>query len=117
MSLELAASGESTSDLKRHQWLFDVVTVNTEKIKQLSTPPGLLDHPFLVGLLQGEEQQVPIATKAVHWQQYHTNRDSLAPIHELIHRLESQGVISKAHPPCKGPICPVQKSGGDWRLA
>lgn len=85
-------------DLKGYQWLLGVATVNTEKIKQLSTPPGLLEHPFLVGLLQGEEQQLPIATETVHWQQYRTNRDSLAPIHELIHQLESQGVISRTHP-------------------
>lgn len=90
--------------LKGYQWLLGVATVNTEKIKQLSTPPGLLEHPFLVGLLQGEEQQLPIATETAHWQQYHTNRDSLAPIHELIHQLESQGASSKPRSPCNSPI-------------
>lgn len=104
-------------DLKGYQWIFGVATVNTEKIKQLSTPSGLLEHPFLRGLLQGEGQLVPVATKAVHWQQYRTNRDSLAPIHELHHRLQSQGVISKTHSPCNTPLWPVQKSDGEWRLA
>ncbi|RMC06554.1 hypothetical protein DUI87_15991 [Hirundo rustica rustica] len=104
-------------DLKGYQWLFGVATVNTEKIKQLSTPPGLLEHPFLTGLLQGEEQLVPIATKTVHQQQYHTNRDAPSPLHELIHQLESQGVISKTHSPCNSPTWPVQNSDGEWRLS
>lgn len=56
------------------------------------------------GMLQGEEQQLPIATETVHWQQYRTNRDSLAPIHELIHQLESQGASSKPRSPCNTPI-------------
>ncbi|KAK4807090.1 hypothetical protein QYF61_018431 [Mycteria americana] len=38
-------------------------TVNTEKIKQLSTLPGLSEDPSVVGLLRVEEQQVPIATR------------------------------------------------------
>lgn len=104
-------------NLEGYQWIFDVATVNTEKIKQLSTAPGLLEHPFLIGLLQGEEQLVPVATKTVHQQHYRTNQDSLAPIHELIHQLQSQGVISKAHSPCNNPLWPVQKSDGEWRLA
>ncbi|GAB0177290.1 hypothetical protein GRJ2_000194200 [Grus japonensis] len=103
-------------DPKGYQWAFGVAIVNTEKIKQLSTLPGLLEDPFVVGLLRVEEQQVPIATRTVHRQQYCTNRDSLAPIHELIHQLESQGVISKTHSPFNSPIWPVQKSDGGWRL-
>ncbi|GAB0185848.1 hypothetical protein GRJ2_001050100 [Grus japonensis] len=91
-------------------------TVNTEKIKQLSTLPGLLEDTFVVGLLQAEEQQVPVATRTVHQWQYRTNRDSLAPICELIHQLENQGVISKTHSPFNSPIWPVQKSDGGWRL-
>ena len=90
--------------------------MNTEKIKQLSTLPGLSEDPFVVGLLRVEEQQVPIATRTVHRRQYRTNRDSLALIHELIHQLESQGVISKTHSPFNSPIWPVQKSDGAWRL-
>ncbi|GAB0190200.1 hypothetical protein GRJ2_001485300 [Grus japonensis] len=103
-------------DPKGYRWAFGVATVNAEKIKQLSTLSGLSEDPFVVGLLQVEEQQVPIATRTVHWRQYHTNRDSLAPIHELIHQLENQGVISKTHSPFNSPIWPVQKSDGGWRL-
>ena len=40
-------------------------------------------------LLQVEEQQVLIATMTVDWWQCRTNRDSLVPIRELIHQLES----------------------------
>ncbi|XP_010561942.1 PREDICTED: uncharacterized protein LOC104829417 [Haliaeetus leucocephalus] len=100
-------------DPKEYQWAFGVAT---EKIKQLSTLPGLSEDPFIVGLLQVEEQQVPIATRTVHRRQYRTNRDSLAPIHELIHHLESQGVISKTRSPFNSPIWPAQKSDGGWRL-
>ena len=104
-------------DPKGYPWAFGVATVNTEKIKQLSsTLPGLSEDPFVVGLLRVEEQQVPVATRTVHRRQYRTNRDSLAPIHELIHQLESQGVISKTHSPFNSPIWPVQKSDGAWRL-
>ncbi|GAB0207154.1 hypothetical protein GRJ2_003181000 [Grus japonensis] len=103
-------------DPKGYQWAFGVATVNTEKIKQLSTLSGLSEDPFVVGLLQVKEQQVPIATRTVHRRQYRTNRDSLAPIHELIHQLENQGVISKTHSPFHSPIWPVQKSDGGWRL-
>ncbi|KAK4806213.1 hypothetical protein QYF61_001136 [Mycteria americana] len=103
-------------DPKGYRWAFGVATVNTEKIKQLSTLPGLSEDPSVMGLLQVEEQQVPIATMMVHQQQYRTNRDSLVPIHELIHQLESQGVISKTQSPFKSPIWPMQKSNGEWRL-
>ncbi|GAB0208544.1 hypothetical protein GRJ2_003320100 [Grus japonensis] len=103
-------------DPKGYRWAFGVATVNTEKIKQLSTLSGLSEDPFVLGLLQVEEQQVPIATRTVHRRQYRTNRDSLAPIRELIHHLESQGVISKTHSPFNSPIWPVQKSDGGWRL-
>ncbi|GAB0177148.1 hypothetical protein GRJ2_000180000 [Grus japonensis] len=102
-------------DTKGYQWAFGVATVNTEKIKQLSTLSGLSEDPF-VRLLQVQEQQVPIATRTVHQWQYRTNRDSLAPIHELIHQLENQRVVSKTHSPFNSPIWPVQKSDGGWRL-
>ncbi|GAB0209667.1 hypothetical protein GRJ2_003432400 [Grus japonensis] len=59
---------------------------------------------------------MPIATTTVHRQQYHTNRDSLIPIHKLIHQLEGQGVISRTHSPFNSPIWPVRKSNGEWRL-
>ncbi|GAB0206789.1 hypothetical protein GRJ2_003205300 [Grus japonensis] len=52
----------------------------------------------------------------VHWRQYPTNRDSLIPIHKLIHQLESQGVISRTPSPFNSPIWPVRKSNGEWRL-
>ncbi|KAK4806485.1 hypothetical protein QYF61_013978 [Mycteria americana] len=87
-----------------------------EEIKQLSTLPDLSEGPSVVGLLRVEEQQVPIATTTVHRRQYHTNRDSLIPIHELIRQLESQGVISKTRSPFNSPIWPVRKSNGEWRL-
>lgn len=99
-------------DPKGYQWVFGVATVNTEKIKQLCTLPGLSEDPFIVGLLRVEEQQMPTATRTVHWRQYCINRGSLAPIHELIHQLESQGVISKTCSPFNSPIWSVQKSDG-----
>ena len=74
------------------------------------------DSPSAVGLLEVEEQQVPIATTTVHRRQYCTNRNSLIPIHKLIHQLESQGVISKTRSPFNSPIWPVRKSNGEWRL-
>ncbi|KAF4796455.1 hypothetical protein TURU_083952 [Turdus rufiventris] len=74
------------------------------------------DNPSAVGLLRAEKQQVPIATATVHRLQYHTGRDSVIPIHEMIRKLESQGVVSKARSPFNSPIWPVCKSSGEWRL-
>ncbi|GAB0210190.1 hypothetical protein GRJ2_003484800 [Grus japonensis] len=74
------------------------------------------EDPSVVGLLRVEEQQVPTTTTTVHRQQYHTNRDSLVPIHKLIHQLEGQGVISRTHSPFNSPRWPVRKSNGEWRL-
>ncbi|KAK4815961.1 hypothetical protein QYF61_010455 [Mycteria americana] len=68
----------------------------TEEMKQLSTLPGLLEDPSVVGLLGVEQQQVPVATTTVHWQQYR--------------------VISKTCSPFNSPIWPVQKSNGGWTL-
>ncbi|RMC16677.1 hypothetical protein DUI87_06616 [Hirundo rustica rustica] len=34
----------------------------------------------------------------------------------MIRKLESQGVVSKAHSPFNSPIWPVHKSSGEWRL-
>ncbi|KAK4811038.1 hypothetical protein QYF61_015742 [Mycteria americana] len=103
-------------DPKGYRWAFGIAALETEEIKQLSTLPGLSEDPSVVGLLRVEEQQVPIATITVHRRQYRTNRDSLIPIHKLIHYLESQGVISKTRSPFNSPIWPVQKSNGEWRL-
>ncbi|KAK4826744.1 hypothetical protein QYF61_010997 [Mycteria americana] len=57
------------------------------------------------------EQQVPIATRTAHWWQYHTNQDSLAIIHELIHQLQSQRVISKTCSPFNSPRLTVDYCG------
>ncbi|XP_010568992.1 PREDICTED: uncharacterized protein LOC104833793 [Haliaeetus leucocephalus] len=114
VSIVAVEAQESNQRSSRHRRT-ETTSLDSE-IKQLSTLPGLSEDPFIVGLLQVEEQQVPIATRTVHRQQYQTNRDSLAPIHELIHHLESQGVISKTHSPFNSPIWPVQKSDGGWRL-
>ncbi|KAK4820379.1 hypothetical protein QYF61_025455 [Mycteria americana] len=103
-------------DPKGYQWAFGIAALETEEIKQVSNLPSLSEDPSVVGLLRVKAQQVPIATTTVHWWQCHTNRDSLISIHKLIRQLESQGVISKTHPPFKSPIWPVQKSNGEWRL-
>ncbi|RMB88082.1 hypothetical protein DUI87_35539 [Hirundo rustica rustica] len=44
------------------------------------------------------------------------SRNSVIPIHEMIRKLESQGVVSKVRPPFSSPIWPVHKSSGEWRL-
>ncbi|KAK4807120.1 hypothetical protein QYF61_018461 [Mycteria americana] len=103
-------------DPKGYRWAFGIAALETEEIKQLSALPGLSEDPSVVGLLRVKEQQVPIATTMMHRRQYRSNRDSLIPIHELIRRLESQGVISKTCSPFNSPIWPVRKSNGEWRL-
>ncbi|KAK4820989.1 hypothetical protein QYF61_009455 [Mycteria americana] len=103
-------------DPKGYRWAFGTAALETEEIKQLSTLPSLSEDPSVVGLLRVEEQQVPTATTMVHQRQYHTNQDSLIPIHELILQLESQGVISKTRSAFNRPIWPVRKSNGEWRL-
>ncbi|GAB0204503.1 hypothetical protein GRJ2_002915900 [Grus japonensis] len=102
-------------DPKGYRWAFGIAALEKEEIKQLSTLSDLSEDPSIVGLLRVEEQQVPIATTTVHRWQYHTNRDSLIPIHKLICQLESQGVISRTCSPFNSPIWPVQKSNGEWR--
>ncbi|OPJ85856.1 hypothetical protein AV530_007144 [Patagioenas fasciata monilis] len=52
----------------------------------------------------------------VHRRQYRTDRHSLIPVHNLIHQLESQGMISKTHSPFNSPIWSVRKPSGEWRL-
>ncbi|KAK4810453.1 LOW QUALITY PROTEIN: hypothetical protein QYF61_004233, partial [Mycteria americana] len=103
-------------DPKGYRWAFGIAALEMEEIKQLSTLPGLSEDPSVVRMLRVKEQQVPIATTTVHRRQHRTNRDSLIPIHELIRRLESQGVIGKTRPPFNSPIWPVRKSNGEWRL-
>ncbi|RMC00711.1 hypothetical protein DUI87_22738 [Hirundo rustica rustica] len=105
-------------DPKGYRWAFGIAAVETEDIRQLSTLPGLSDDSCAVGLLIVEEQQVPIATTTVQKRrQYRTDRDSVIPIHEMIRKLESQGVVSKARSPFNSPIWPVHNSSGEWRLA
>ncbi|GAB0195128.1 hypothetical protein GRJ2_001978100 [Grus japonensis] len=103
-------------DPKGYWWAFGIAALEAEEIEPLSSLPGLSEEPSVVGLLRVEEQQVPIATTTVHRRQYHTNRDSLVPIHELIRQLEGQGVISRTRSPFNSPIWPVRKSNGEWRL-
>ncbi|KAJ7409508.1 hypothetical protein BTVI_56329 [Pitangus sulphuratus] len=68
------------------------------------------------GFLRVDDQQVPIATTTVHRWQYRTNRDAVIPIHKMIRKLESQGVVSKTHSPFNSPSWPVHKSNREWRL-
>ncbi|GAB0209934.1 hypothetical protein GRJ2_003459100 [Grus japonensis] len=103
-------------DPKGYRWAFGIAALEAEEIEPLSSLPSLSEDPSVVGLLRVEEQQVPIATTAVHRRQYRTNRDSLVPIHKLICQLEGQGVISRTHSPFNSPIWPVWKSNGEWRL-
>lgn len=88
----------------------------TEGIQQLNTLLGLSENPSAVGLLKGEEQQVPIATSTVHRRQYRTTRGAVIPIHQMIRELESQGVVSKTHSPFNSPTWPVCKSDREGRL-
>ncbi|RMB92642.1 hypothetical protein DUI87_30951 [Hirundo rustica rustica] len=99
---------------KRHNWWFGIAALETEEIRQLNTFPGPSEDPS-VGLLRVKEQQVLIAITTVHCQQCHT-KDYVTHIHEMIHELESQGVVSKTHSPYNSPIGPVRKSSGEWRL-
>ncbi|GAB0197904.1 hypothetical protein GRJ2_002255800 [Grus japonensis] len=103
-------------DPKGYRWAFGIAALEMEEIEQLSTLPGLSEDPSVVGFLRVEEQQVPIATTTVHQRQYHTNQDSLIPIHKLICQLEGQGVISRTHSPFNSSIWPVRKSNGERRL-
>ncbi|TRZ12336.1 hypothetical protein HGM15179_014756 [Zosterops borbonicus] len=103
-------------DPKGLRWVLGTVAVETESVKQLNTLPGLSESPTAVGLLKGEEQQVPIATLTMHRQQHRTTGDAVILIHKMIRELESQGVVSKRHSPFSSPIWPVHKSDGEWRL-
>ncbi|KAJ7415291.1 hypothetical protein WISP_78912 [Willisornis vidua] len=103
-------------DPKGYRWAFDVATVIEEKSKQLSTLLGLSEDPSAVGLLRVEDQEVPMATATIHRRLYWTNRDAVIPIHKMIRKLESQGVVSGTPSPFNSPIWPVRKSDGEWRL-
>ncbi|KAJ7409611.1 hypothetical protein BTVI_56035 [Pitangus sulphuratus] len=103
-------------DPRGHRWAFGTPAVETEEIRHLNTLPGLSEDPSAVGLLRVKEQQIAIATTKVHHLQYCTNQDSVTPIHEMIHELESQGVVIKTCSPFNSPKWPVPKSNGEWRL-
>ncbi|KAJ7415834.1 hypothetical protein WISP_75828 [Willisornis vidua] len=103
-------------DPKGYQWAFGVATVIEEKSKQLSTLPGLSEDPSAVGLLRVKDQEVPMATATGHRRQYRTNRDAVIPIHKMIRKLESQGVVSRTHSPFNSHIWPVRKSDRECRL-
>ncbi|RMC20012.1 hypothetical protein DUI87_00858 [Hirundo rustica rustica] len=103
-------------DSKGLRWAFGIAAVEAEGIKKLNSLPGLSENPSAVGLLNVEEQRVPVATSTVHRRQYRTNRDAVIPIHKMIWELESQGVVSKTHSPFNSPIWPVRKSDGERRL-
>ncbi|GAB0189166.1 hypothetical protein GRJ2_001381900 [Grus japonensis] len=103
-------------DPKGYRWAFGIAALETEENEPLSSLPGPSEDPSVVGLLRVEEQQVPIAIRMAHRRQYRTNRDSLVPIHKLIHQLEGQGVISRTRSSFNSPRWPVRKSNGEWRL-
>ncbi|XP_064032402.1 uncharacterized protein LOC135192945 [Pogoniulus pusillus] len=103
-------------DPKGSKWAFGITAVETAVKELLSIIPGLPDNPSMVGTHKVEDAKLPIASCVVHRRQYRTNRDSLLPIWQLIHRLEQQLVISKSHSPFNSPIRPVQKENGEWRL-
>ncbi|RMC19366.1 hypothetical protein DUI87_03976 [Hirundo rustica rustica] len=107
LSIEYLRNGYF-KDPKGYRWDFGIAAVETEDIRQLNTLPGLSDNPSAMGLLRVEEQQVPITTATVHRRQYHTDRDSVIPIHEMICKLESQG-----HPTTK--CCCARHAGASVR--
>ena len=70
----------SYKDPKGFRLAFGIAALAAEGIKQLNTLLGLSENPSAVGLLEVEEQQVPVLTPSVHRQQYRTNRDAVIPI-------------------------------------
>ncbi|KAJ7414759.1 hypothetical protein BTVI_40275 [Pitangus sulphuratus] len=99
-----------------------VYVVNADFLeKQLQSPRHkkaevhFRDNKKASGFLRVDDQQVPIATTTVHRREYQTNQDAVIPIHKMIRKLESQGVVSKTHSPFNSPIWPVRKSDGEWR--
>ena len=47
-------------DPEGYWWAFGIAALEMEEIKQMSTLPGLLEDPSVVGLLRVEEEHVPI---------------------------------------------------------
>ncbi|KAJ7399007.1 hypothetical protein BTVI_119311 [Pitangus sulphuratus] len=103
-------------DPKGYHWAFEIAAVETKKIRQLNTLPGLSEDPSAVGLLRVEEQQIPITTTSVPCQQYRTNQGSVTLIHEMIRELESQGMVSETRSCFNSPVWPVRKSSGEGGL-
>ena len=103
-------------DPKGHRWAFGIAAVDTEGVKQLSALSGLSEDPSAVGLLRVKEQQVPMATKTGHRQQYHTNRDSSLPILKLIRQRVRERSAEPTHLLNQNPIWPVRKASAEWRL-
>ncbi|KAJ7422565.1 hypothetical protein BTVI_13667 [Pitangus sulphuratus] len=93
---------------KRTSLGFGITAVETEEIRQRIL---LLWHG-----MRAKERYILIVTTAVHCRQYCTKYDSMTPIHEMIHELESHREVSKMCSPYNSPIWPVCKSNGEWRL-
>ena len=103
-------------DPKGHRWAFGRAAVDTEGVKQLSALPGLSEDLSAAGLLRVKEQQVLMATKTVHRQQYQTNRDSSLPILKLIRQRVRERSAEPTHLLNQNPIWPVRKASAEWRL-
>ncbi|RMB92860.1 hypothetical protein DUI87_30754 [Hirundo rustica rustica] len=130
---------------KGYRWAFGIAAVETEDNRQQNTLPSLSDDPSAVGLLRVEEQQPlslggepsthgeEVACVPCHPDPQNASRsdtelacdlhqairhhdNSVIPIHEMIRKLKSQGVVSKARSPFNSPIWPERKSSGEWRL-
>ncbi|GAB0208282.1 hypothetical protein GRJ2_003293900 [Grus japonensis] len=99
-------------DPKGYRWAFGIAALEKEEIVYF---PWSLGGPFCCRVAE-DRRRGPNCYHKVHQWQYHTNRDSLVPIHKLIRQLEGQGVISRTHSPFNSPIWPVRKSNGEWRL-
>ncbi|KAK4832348.1 LOW QUALITY PROTEIN: hypothetical protein QYF61_021877 [Mycteria americana] len=102
-------------DPEGYWWAFGIAALEMEEIKHLSTLPGLLEDPSVVRLqgrrTTGANCYHNSAPEAISHQPRLPD-----PIHKLICRLESQGLISRTCSPFNSPIRPVQKSNGEWRL-
>lgn len=93
-----------SEDIKGYWWAFSIAALEMELNKRLSTLPSLSEDPSVGGLLRIAEQHVMTDTTTVHRWQYHTNRDSMIPIHKLICQLESHGVVGGICSPFNSPI-------------
>lgn len=87
--------------------------METEEIRELV--PGASGDASAAGLLRVKEQRH-------RWLPHQcivrntAPGDCVTPIHEMVHELESPGVLSKSGPACSSPVWPVHKSKGEWRL-